>query len=841
MGYLRHRSKIVLGLSFCSILFAGGPLSRAQQNPAPAAGATAEQGRKREVKQVDNSFIINFKDVELEQIIRTFSDITGKNFILEQIPRGKITIVSPVRIPKNQALSVFQAILNLNGYNMVPTSIPNLYRIVPISEAPKANIPIFLPEQKGPGPAETYIIRFYPLKYMDVQEATTLIQPLLSKESASVIAYQATNTLIFVDTALNIDRIVRVLKALDIPSLEPEMEIVYMRFSSAQEIASTLAQIFSETAGAKAGAAAKTARAPGPGKPIEASAGGAAGATIKIIPEQRLNALILIAQRDMLDQAKKIIALLDVQAGDKGVIHVYYCKNAVARELAATLAALAGGGISARSTTQQTRTAETAAGLGVVTPSRSRVEGVGSATLSGGLFEGEIKISADDPTNSLIIIAAPRDYEVLKTVIEQLDIPRRQVFLEAVLLELTIEQGRSLGTGVHAGTPLDNGGTLIAGSAPGGLNSLTLLSLLNQGVTLPNGLTLAALGQPITLPGSSVVVPSAGIILQALASDSNANVLSTPTILTMDNEDAEIQVGQNIPVPTGQTVATGGLSSVSIQRETVGIKLKITPQINESGTIRLVISIEISSVVPSSVGVNVNTLGVTTSLKSASTTVIVKDTQTVVIGGLMQDQRSNTNSRTPILGDIPVLGWLFKSAQKTKNKTNLIILLTPHIVRSDEEVARMRGKFKQEYDSFIEESFGVGEQKWSKYFESQYKGTFIEKKHRTEIDFTGGKPRVVEEENPPLPEFRPEQGPAVKPQQGGTNFNLEKGTTGNLQKQPEAAPLPQSSLPSMKPLAGNGGPESTSAPVAEPEKKKKRWSLKKKAEPEAGQELKDNK
>jgi len=702
---------------------------RAQES-APVSGSTA--GQEKLIEENEKSFTINFNDVELEQIIKTFSELTGKNFILEEIPKGKITIISPARIPKDQALNIFQAILNLNGYQMVQTSIDNLYRIVPLSEAVRSNIPIYLPKQKLPRPDENFITRFIPLDYLEVQQASNLVQPLLSKEGASVIPYQPTNTLIVVDTALNIERILKVLKALDVPSLEPEMEIVPLKYASASELAGTLTQIFQETATApKSPAQVRYTRSKTKPSPSVSAVGTAPG--IKIIPETRLNSLILIADRPTLKEAKRIISLLDVETGEKGIIHVYYCKNAVAKELANTLASLSGAGF-ARAFTAQPRERKT----------QSRAPS--GTVLSGGLFEGEIKITADEATNSLIIIASPRDYETLLRVIEKLDIPRRQVFVEAVLLEVTLDQTRQAGTSFHAGSPLEDEGMVMGSVSLGGLNSLTLLSLLSQGVELPGGLTIATMGKPLEVPGTEgMQVPSAGMILQMIASDSNINVLSTPTILTTDNEEAEIQVGQRIPVPTGQTVSTGGLSSVSISRETVGIKLQITPQINESGTIRLEIYTEISSAAPSPMGINPNVFGVATTLKTATTTVIVKNGQTIVIGGLMEDRRSLSNSRIPFIGDLPVLGWLFKNYQRTKNKTNLIILLTPHIVRSDEDVARVREKFHRDYDAFIEESLGGEFKRWDKYFESQYQESFQQSKGAV-IDLTGNQPKVLKSE-----------------------------------------------------------------------------------------------
>ena len=789
--------KIIWGVVVLLIFWGSAINLQAQEAQVPAGPQAVAEN---EPPEDPNTFNINFKDVEIKDVVEYFANLTGKNFILESIPQGKITILSPGRAPKNQALTIFQAILNINRLTMVPTSIPNMYRIIPSGEAGKAPLPIYLPEEKAPTTAENFIIRFIPLSYLDVQSASTLVQPLLSREGASVLAYQPTNTLIIVDTAYNIQRIMKVLKELDIPSLQPEMEIVYLRYSSASEISGTLTQIYTEVSARSPKYGGLQTPAQPQAKPTTSA--GSAPAPIKIIPESRLNALILIADRATIDEAKKIITMLDVASGEKGIIHVYYCRNAVAKELAGILSGLAGG-TAGRPTPVREKSGETPLSTGPT-----------SAVLSGGLFEGELKITADEATNSLIIIASYRDYETLMKVIEKLDIPRRQVFVEAVLLEVSMDQTRKAGVSMHAGSPLEDEGMIIGTSPVGGIDSLSLLSLLTQGVPLTSGIAIGAIGKPVEVPGTGgeVTIPSAGIILQMLASDSNVNVLSTPTILTTDNKKAVIQVGQRIPVPTGQTISTGGLSSVSVTRETVGIKLTITPQICESGTIKMDIETEISNAVPNTLGLDPNTLGVTTSLKTATTSVIVKDRQTIVIGGLIEDRRSQTSSRWPFLGDLPVIGWLFKGQQKTKTKSNLVILLTPHIVRTDEDIQRLREKYRRDYDSFIEESLGGEFKRWDEYFESQYLGT-LEPAPKTEapvIDFTKGEPEIIkpgedtegekekmESENPEQ-ESRSEADVIVKPGTGGLKTEL---------KEQEEQPA---------------------YPPSEPEKKKKWWQREKK-------------
>jgi general secretion pathway protein D len=317
------------------------------------------------------------------------------------------------------------------------------------------------------------------------------------------------------------------------------------------------------------------------------------------------------------------------------------------------------------------------------------------------------------------------------------------VFVEAVLLEVTYTESKDAGTSMHGVSPLENNGMLLAGTNLADVNSMSLLSSLlassSGSLTMPNGITVGALGQPVEVPGTNgqVVLPSAGLIVRLLASESNVNVLSTPTILTTDNEEASLEVGQKIPVQTGSSTSGVGYSTISISRESVGIKLKITPQINESDAIRLEIFTEISGVASTD-----SIMGPTTSLKTAETTVIVRDSQTIVIGGLMEDRQDLTTTKIPWLGDIPVLGWLFKNSTRGKNKTNLIILITPHIVKSDADVERVKQHIRQGYEDMAEESLGEGAPDWSAYFESQLR------EPKETIDLRSGQPQVV-----PAPEW----------------------------------------------------------------------------------------
>jgi general secretion pathway protein D len=732
---LKHGSKILFALF---LLFAP-QLADAQAESSPKSSAPSA-GEEKKLIEEDEGFTINFEDVELEEIIKNFSQITGKNFILEEVPKGKITIISPIKMPKDQAFKVFEAILNLNGYNLAETAVPNLYRVVRTGEVMRANIPIY-PEGRRPEVSDAFVTRFIPLEYLTAQDVANTIQPLLSKDGGNVVAYPPTNTLILVDTSLNIERILRIIKILDIPSEEAEFEFIYCRYALASELAGTLNQIFAaeqKTAQPKPTRTTKSRRVTRQTTTTPAVSQGVE-IPLKIIPETRLNALILIGDKETLKEVKHVIYLLDVDVGEKGLIHVYYCKNAVASELAGTLASLAGAG---RTTTRAaTRSAKPVSETGTSSTRATVSSGAPASASLTEIFTGEVKITADEPTNSLIILASPQDYEIIKMVLEKLDIPRRQVFIEVALIDVMMTSGRSWNASMHGASPLEDEGVVLGASAYNSLNSLTLMSLLAQGVSIPSGFTVGALGKTVETPGGEISIPSVGVLLDMLASDSNVNVLSTPTILTMDNQSATIQVGERIPVPTGRTVSTGALSSISISRENVGIILNITPQINESGTIRLEISTEISGAVASAL-LSAETFGVTTSMKTVETTVVVKDAQTIIIGGLMKDSQDMSKNRIPFLGDIPVLGWLFKSQQKSQTKTNLVILLTPHIVGSDEDIKRVRDQIQKDYDSFIEENLGEKFERRDEYFGSRYEAAFAQEPEQV-IDLTGEDEEII--------------------------------------------------------------------------------------------------
>ncbi len=382
----------------------------------------------------------------------------------------------------------------------------------------------------------------------------------------------------------------------------------------------------------------------------------------------------------------KVIQILpSTEVPPQRSVHVYYLENANAEEILKVLS-----GLVVRPPTP--------------TPVRTGVRGPGE-------FEGPIQLFADKSTNSLIIMASPRDYDALKEVIQKLDVKRRQVYVEAVIMEIGVNKLREIGVEIQAPLQTDSSGLIENTFQPaGGTNFGGIGTFATSG---PVGLTGLAIGVVKgTFKFGKETFLNVGALLRALQNDTDVNVLSTPQILTTDNQKAEIIVGENRPFPTGQSQTVGGNVLTTIERKDVGITLRLTPQIMEDDRVRLDLYQEISTVSESeSTTVAGTFIGPTTNKRSANTSIIVKDRQTVVVGGLIRDNITKGEKKVPFLGDIPILGWLFKVQTKRTEKTNLLIFLTPYIVKESTETAQIRENKSQEMKDFMEKEKGEQRQK----------------------------------------------------------------------------------------------------------------------------------
>ncbi len=644
----------------------------AKETGIAVTSVTVSKPEKKQKRAEIPKVTMDFNDVDIKDFIKVISKVTGKDFILSQNATGKVTIISPTPVTIDEAWRIFESVLQVNQLTTVGSG--NVLKIIPLREAKGADISTYL-GRTAEQTSDVYITQVIPLHYITANDMANVLRPFLSS-FGNIQPYDPTNTLIVTESASNIDRLLKIIRELDTDIYRQTIEVIKLKYATAQSIANIINNLYSGQAGQAVRPAfglLRRAQSTGVQQPI------------KVLYDDRTNAIILVASIDEMSSIEELIRKLDVPVVGEGQIHVYYLKNANAEKLATTLATLAGS--------------STASLPGA--PGQAAQHAPAVAQLAGG-----VKITADPATNSLIIIATPQDYEVLKGVIEDLDIRRRQVYVQAVIAELSLNGTKQLGVDLNAIPNLNSNGVQVGGTSSMGAGSTTLPSATNPlGPFGQSGISLGVISGTITLNG--VTYPNIVSFINALETSSQANVLSTPNILATDNEDAEIMVGENIPVPTGQTVGQiSGYAQTFVQRQDVGLKLKITPQINAGDYIRLKLNFELTSIIPSPQGLDVNTLGITTSKRSAETVVTVKDRSTVVIGGLLDNQSTVSERKIPFLGDLPLIGWLFRYSTKTKTKTNLMIFLTPYIVKSASDIAEINQMKENQAKKFERDTFG---------------------------------------------------------------------------------------------------------------------------------------
>lgn len=672
------------------------------------------------------------EDADLPDLVRMISRITGKRFILPGKQRSiKATVVSSEPVTAAEAYRAFLSILELNGMTVIPSG--RYLKIVDSQGVETQPTPIYTPGEATPAD-DRYITRMIRVRNISAEDVATLLGRFKS-QAGSVTAYAPTNTVIITDTGTNIRRMARILTEIDVPRTGEQIWIEPIHYANATDLAARLQEIFPSASGgggATAGSASTKVR-PTPRRPrgaqaeqqagaapttVGASRGGEARIT-NIIPDERTNSLIIIATERAYLRILEVIRALDVPIEGEGSIHVHALQYADAEQMASTLQSLVSG--SGGRAAQKGGTKQAA---GAAAP--------GAGTV--GALEGEINVQAHKATNSLLITSSLHDYLALRRVIERLDVSPRQVFIEAVIMELSVTRSSSLGLAFHGGAPEPNidgrqGVTLFGFDA-----SRTVVPVTPDLLT---GLAVGVRGPEIE--GSNELigfsVPSFGVVLNAIANAGDVDVLSTPHIIAMDNVQAEISVGANVPLQTsglagvlgglntgllgsalgGQTGAAGALGALGslgalgglgtlgagVQRQNVGTTIRITPHINDAGEIRMEIEEEISEAQAPQ-----GTLGVVPiSQRIAKTQVVVRDQQTVVIGGLMRDRVSTSEDKIPILGDIPLLGVLFRRQSTNTEKTNLILFLTPYIIRSQADLRAIFERKLRERQEFIDRYF----------------------------------------------------------------------------------------------------------------------------------------
>jgi len=602
------------------------------------------QKKKLPVKQEpDTRYVtIDFDNVDIGLFIKFISELTGKNFVVDKGVRGKVTIISPTRISVEEAYKVFESVLEVHGYTTVPAG--TIIKIVPALHARSKNIETRLREE-AIAPEDKVVTQLITLDYANPNELKKLFRPFISRSSV-ISSYTPTRMLIVTDVLSNIKRLLSMVEAIDMEGIGEEISVFPLEYATASALSKSLNTVFR-----------RRVRRRRKGVPVSPA--------IRIMADERTNSLIILATEDDTLRIRKLIRLLDKEIPrGEGDIHVYYLQNANAEDLVKVLAAL---------------------------PSEEKKQ---VAKGKAPVISKEVQIVADKATNSLVIKAKKHDYLVIEDIIKKLDIPRTMVYIEALIMEVNVDKEFRLGVewlGMEDFTYNGRKGGYFAGSGgAGGVGDYSgIKGLSGIPPSLPSGFSLGVVGEAITI--GNVVFPNVAAILQAYQKDSDVNILSTPQILTTDNEEAEIKVGENVPYLTKE--ATGDQTYQTYEYKDVGMTLKITPQINQERFVRLKIFQENITLKG-----GIEEFRPTTLKRSAETTVIVKDKNTVVIGGIIGENTERGAYQVPCLGDIPGLGLFFKSQSRSRNKTNLFVFLTPHIIENSFEARKIYEEKKEEIE-----------------------------------------------------------------------------------------------------------------------------------------------
>jgi general secretion pathway protein D len=630
--------------------------AKAQPIPPPQRAPVTERAEVKPVsppekppvkKEPEKRFVtIDFDNVDILLFIKFISEVTGKNFVIDDKVKAKVTIVSPTKISVDEAYKVFESVLEVHGFATVPSG--SIVKIIPSVEARGKSIETRLREE-ATSPEDKVITQLIRLDYANPDELKKLFAPLISKSSI-MVSYPPSGMLVVTDVLSNIQRLLHIIKAIDVVGIGEEISVIPLEHASASNMVKTLTTIFQTTG-------------PRPTPTRKGAAAAAAAPAIRMVADERTNSLILSASEYDTSRIKQLIKILDQETPrGEGDIRVYYLQYADAEELAKVLTAL------------PSKEAQPAAKGQAVAPVISK----------------GVQIVADKSTNSLVITANKQDYLALVDVIEKLDISRPMVFIEALIMEVGLRKSFDLGVEWRVGDDIGTWEGREVGAFGASGSGGTIGTAAN-----PPGLPFGVLGETITIGG--VEFPSLAAVVQAFESDSDVHILQTPQIMTTDNEEAQVIVADNIPYLSKESAGTEQAYSVYEYKD-VGVTLKITPQINQERFLRLEISLEYSTIQEGSLVDRPST-----KKRSAETTVVMKDDHTVVIGGLVAEQINRSASGTPCLGNVPLLGRAFKSSSRGRQLTNLFVFLTPHIVEDPAEAKKLYEEKKEGYEK-LEES-----------------------------------------------------------------------------------------------------------------------------------------
>ncbi len=637
---------------------------------------TPEDGRR------GDRVILNFQGADIATVAKAIGLITRRNFIIDPRVNGSINIVSSEPVARELVYPIFLSALRLQGFSAIDGN--GFTKILPEADAKLSSSPTSSTPTSVTG--DRIVTQVIPLQYENAAQLLPVLRPLIAPNNV-INAYPNNNTLVITDYAENVSRILKVIAGIDVPPAG-DVQFINLKYASALDIATMVGKLMPEvgTAGGTAGAGQAQART-----------------TMTIDP--RSNSLLLRSDNAAtITRIRQLVNSLDTPASSTGNIHVVYLRNAEANKVADALKGILTGqggssgsgsgsssGSSASAGSTQTG-AQTLGGNALASsgPTGNTFSGSGGTSATSFTLpanQGGGVVESYPSTNSLVIVAPDNVYNNLRTVIDKLDARRAQVYVEALVVEVSATTAQNFGvqwqslSGLNSNSPSVIGGTNF--NVP---NSTNILSAAGNITSVGAGLNVGLIKGSVTLPNGTQLL-NLGVLAQFLASDTDSNILSTPNLLTIDNEEAKIVVGQNVPFITGsQTSTVNGLSNPfqTIERRDVGLTLRVKPTIAEGGTVKLAIYQEVSSVADTT-----NAAGIITNKRSIESTVLVDDGQIIVLGGLIQDSTSNSVNKVPGLGSLPLIGTLFRADSRSRAKTNLMVFMRPKVLRDAEAPASL--------------------------------------------------------------------------------------------------------------------------------------------------------
>jgi general secretion pathway protein D len=611
---------------------------------------------------------VNFVNADIQSVIKTVGQHTGKNFILDPRVTGTVNIVSDQPVSKDMLYRILLSALRVQGYAAVEGD--GFVKIVPEAEAKTSAVPTGEAARHAAG--ESIVTQVFVLQNENAVQLVPVLRPLVTANNF-IAAYPNSNAIVITDYAANVRRIQRIIESIDRPS-STDVEIVHLQNASAIDIAQMLQRVVPEMS--------VPANAPG------TTPKGA------VAVDPRTNSLVVRADNPPLMHRIKALALgLDAPGAGGGNIYTVFLRNADCSRIAETLRGLLAGSELTRTTTVSTTPA------GNTSSQTTASTSIGATAQPSNPSAPNSVIQAYPPTNSIIISAPEPLYRSLRTVIDALDQRRAQVYVEALIVEVNANKASEFGVQWNAGRNIGDGQTVFGGTNFSTTVGSNILGVAQNPLGIGQGLNLGIIRGALTIPGftdsagNPIKIPNLQLLARALEGDNDANVLSTPNVLTLDNEEAKIVVGQNVPFITGSftTPVAGSATNPfqTIERKDIGLTLRVTPQVSEAGAVKLRISTEVSSVTTDKS--LVQSADIITNKRSLDSSVLVDDGQIVVLGGLIQDDQQGTVDKVPLLGDIPYLGALFRYQSRSHKRTNLMIFLRPVVLRDGAAAAALTG------------------------------------------------------------------------------------------------------------------------------------------------------